>query len=100
MGRSRLAESLALADGYQTTDANAQKLEDAIHRLHEDADEDRTLIIDGIHRVAAKLAELNLGFDDWQVIYRKLLQLDRFARGLPQMLETTLRRPPEEHPVI
>ena len=40
-----------------------------------------------VDELARDLAELAVPYEDWQTLYRELLQLDRALRGRPQLLE-------------
>ena len=39
--------------------------------------------------IACEIRELPLGYDEWQIVYRQALQLDRALRGHAQLLEGT-----------
>ena len=36
--------------------------------------------------IARDLTELSVAYDDWQIVYRQILQLERAVRGEPQIL--------------
>jgi uncharacterized membrane protein YqjE len=95
-----IAEAATLTPGLQTSAAAAQKLEREIHRLwmvHAQAPEahdNATMLLSRLDEMIKDLSRLEVDFDDWQTLYRQLLQLERQVRGGRQLLEVTL--PAEE----
>jgi hypothetical protein len=87
-----LLEALTASDSFQTTDADAQRLESQIRRVWRVLAENRAAHVGSpwlasrIADVASDLADTELAYDDWQIVYRQLLQLDRALRGEPQLL--------------
>ncbi len=90
-----LVESLAGSPAFQALHPDAQALERRIQQawarraeLAVDQPTPRALraSVDGLVRDLAKLA---VPYEDWQTLYRELLQLDRALRGRPQLLERT-----------
>jgi len=85
-------EALTECDVYQTTDADAQRLEREIHRVWRVFDEDPVAHRDAaplrsrLDDIAGELARSKLPYDDWQIVYRQVLQLARTLRGDPQLL--------------
>jgi hypothetical protein len=88
-----IAESVVHTDGLQTTDPKAQSLERRLRPLWRaydrdpagragDADLGREL-----DRIARELRTLQVDWDDWQVLYRQILQLGRAIAGQPQLLD-------------
>jgi putative superfamily III holin-X len=84
-------EALTTCDVFQTTGADAQRLEREIHRVWHVLDEDPA------HRdapalrgraadITGELVRSKLPYDDWQIVYRQLLQLARALHGEPQIL--------------
>jgi hypothetical protein len=88
-----IAESVVHTEGLQTTDPKAQALERRLRPLWRryDADpagpmRDETLLRE-LDRVTHDLKTLQVGWDDWQVLYRQILQLARAVSGELPLLE-------------
>jgi hypothetical protein len=91
-----LAEELAAGPGLQTFDPMAQDLERQLRQIwgvykenpaaHTDARGLRWRLAD----VTRELGLLSIDYDDWQVLYRQTLQLDRALGGEPQLLQATV----------
>lgn len=88
-----IAESVVRTGGLQTVDPKAQQLERRLRVLWKrfDADGARsngegpfTCDLDNITR---DLRTLQVQWDDWQTLYREILQLDRALRGRSQLLD-------------
>jgi hypothetical protein len=80
--RAALATHVASAPAYLTTSEEAQKVEDVLDRIRDDgrhAPPQETLARLG--EVDEKLASLPAPYDEWQVLYRLRLQLERDARA-------------------
>jgi hypothetical protein len=91
-------------DMFQTTSPGAQELERQVQRvwatLRVDPRahvESRTLL-GRLDEIAADMARQPLPYDDWQVIYREILQLERALRGERQILEATVPNAPVRRP--
>jgi hypothetical protein len=99
-----LAEGLARGPGLQTLAPEAQKLELQIHRVWAAFDDDPTYrrgspkLRARIKEIAEDLGRLPVPYDEWQVLYRELLQLARTVEGEPQLLDSLLEegRPPHQ----
>lgn len=99
------AEALSATDSFQTTEASAQDLEEQIKRVWKVLDENPVEHINSswlasrIEDMKRELLKLEVGYDDWQTLYRQLLQLGRALHGEPQLLsergETEM-----EHPTV
>lgn len=94
------AEVLAPREALQTFDPPAQELEKQIKRVWSVLRENphahaRTAALTGRKdEIARELYRTPLEYDDWQVVYRELLQLDRALRGRPALLDAA--QPKEE----
>jgi uncharacterized membrane protein YqjE len=83
-------------DMFQTVSAEAQEIERQIqrvwsaYRLNPEAHESAGPLLSRFDEIASEVARRPLPFDDWQVIYRQVLQLGRALGGRPQILEVTL----------
>jgi putative superfamily III holin-X len=81
----------------QTFDANARLIEAhakrvwAIYCEQPRAHRNATVLQARVTELAAELSRLNLPWDDWQIIYRLLLQVDRALRGDEPLLQHAQR---------
>jgi len=83
-------------DMFQTGSAEAQDLERQIQRVwaayrrEPEAHRDAWALRSRLKAMTAEMAQLPLPFDEWQVVYRQILQLERAISGRPQLLEERL----------
>jgi hypothetical protein len=95
-------EALTDCDAYQTVAADSQRLEREIrqvwHRLEENPTAHRGSVwLRGrVDDIAGELARSDVPYDDWQITYRQVLQLDRALRGEPQVFGTDSTRRGED----
>ena len=88
-----IAETVVHSSGLQTSDAAAQDLERQIRQVwavHDQAPEAHAgapRLLARVDELGRALTELDVDYDDWQVIHRQLLQLDRAVRGHRQLLD-------------
>lgn len=88
-----IAEMVVHTDGLQTSDPKSQDLEKQLRRLwkvHDDNPKAHTnapALLDRLGEITQNLGQLEIEFEDWQVIYRQILQVDRALRGLPQLMD-------------
>jgi hypothetical protein len=79
--RAALASHVPNAPAYLTTSAEAQELEDVLDRIRDDARHEAAAVT--LRRLAEldeRLAALPVEYDEWEVLYRLRLQLERDAR--------------------
>lgn len=90
-----IAETVAHTAGLQTTDPKAQGLERRLRRVWESYDagqreaagsSTRALEI-RLDQITSELGQLDVAFDDWQVLYRQILQVGRVIQGQRQLLD-------------
>jgi hypothetical protein len=86
-----IVEALAACDAFQTTDPDAQDLERQIRRLwrvlrRHPAHEASAVLSARVDDVARQLTGVRIAYDDWEIVYRQLLQLSRALRGEPPLL--------------
>jgi putative superfamily III holin-X len=80
-------EVLAPRDALLTTDARARELEKQIKRVFVVFADDpvrhrsSSVLRRRVEEIARELSRSDLPFDEWQIVYRELLQLDRALRG-------------------
>ncbi|HEY2731290.1 MAG TPA: phage holin family protein [Polyangia bacterium] len=90
-----IEETIVHSDGLQTFASEAQEVERDVRRIWKVFDVDprahrgSAVLLDRLDALTRRLGALDVEFDEWQVIYRQLLQLDRALRGEPQLLEDT-----------
>jgi uncharacterized membrane protein YqjE len=83
-------------DMFQTVSSQAQEIERQIqrvwsaYRLNPRAHANAIPLLSRFDEIATELAQRPLSFDDWQVVYRQMLQLGRALGGHRQILEVTL----------
>jgi len=88
-----IAESVVHTDGLQTTDPKAQALERRLRPLwktYDRAPAERAGdagLAGELNQIARELRTLQVDWDDWQVLYRQILQLGRAIAGQPQLLD-------------
>jgi uncharacterized membrane protein YqjE len=91
-------------DMFQTTSPGAQDLERQIQRVwatfrvEPSAHTEARPLLHRLDEIAAEMARLPLPFDEWQIIYREILQLERALRGERQLLESTVSEAPVRRP--
>ena len=93
---SLLAEAATVTEGLQTLHAPAQELERQLKSVW------KVFAVDPVAHVGSRrlltrvtelsrdLGKLDVDFDDRQVLYRQLLQLDRALQGEKQLFESTI----------
>jgi hypothetical protein len=90
-----LVEALTDAPAYQTFDPAAQDIERQIRRVWAAFGENPPAHVGAralegrLDEIVREIRELPVGYDEWQIVYRQALQLDRALRGRPQLLEAT-----------
>ena len=83
-------------DMFQTASRDGQEIERqiqrvwSVYRLNPRAHEHTVPLRSRHDEIAAEIAQRPLSFDDWQVVYRELLQLGRALEGHSQILDVTL----------
>jgi hypothetical protein len=88
-----IAETVVHTEGLQTTHPDAQVLERRLRPLwkaHDRDPADRTshgALGRELDQIACELRTLQVDWDDWQVLYRQILQLGRAIDGHPQLLD-------------
>ena len=88
-----VAESVVHTEGLQSVDPKAQTLEKRLHRLWKIYDEDparnkNSAELDReLDQITQDLGGLEVEFDDWQVLYRQILQVGRAIHGHRQLMD-------------
>jgi uncharacterized membrane protein YqjE len=94
-----LVEALTDAPAYQTFDPDAQDIERqirsiwAVFRQNPTAHSGSARLQARLEEIAREIRELPVAYDEWQIVYRQALQLDRALRGHAQLLEGTANVP-------
>lgn len=102
-----VSEALSHTEAMQTMDPQAQALERRIHSLWDYFDRDPIGNVGSeelraaVMRLGSDLAQADIGFEDWQILYRELLQLDRDLNGQPPLIDgqRTMHELHEHHPM-
>lgn len=85
-------EVATMTPALQTSDPQAQALEKRIHSLWElfdrnpDENRDSQEMRAAVRKLGAALNTMKAPFEDWQILYRQLLQLHLTVSGEPQLL--------------
>lgn len=92
-----IVEGVSDLEVWQTSDSRAQALERRIVHAWSEIRAGRARPSDPARRGALReitgaIATLPVDYDDWQIVYRKALQLGRGLDGRPQLLEGLVRR--------
>lgn len=88
-----VVESTAFARAYQTLDMRAQDVEKQLRQVHEvwegsPAAHTRSMVLRSrLNDIAKEMAELHVPYAEWEVLYRKTLQLGRELSGEKPLLD-------------
>lgn len=91
-----IAESVVRTAGLQTTDPKAQALEQRLRALWKRVEADQTArdhdrpngpTAGDLDQITRELRTLQVQWEDWQALYREILQLDRALLGQRQLLD-------------
>jgi hypothetical protein len=91
-----LAEALAHEPCRQTFDPNAQELERQIRQVWSVFDENPSAhvrsaaLLSRVVDITKELSKIKIDYDEWQVLYRQVLQLSRALHGHPQILSAAV----------
>jgi hypothetical protein len=90
-----VTEALLRTDALQSSDPKAQEIEKEIRRLWKAfqtiSNRGTDQATESVQALVRELDELNVEFDDWQVLYRQMLQLGRTLHGERQLFEQKAR---------
>jgi hypothetical protein len=73
--RAAIADRLTETEAYLTTEKEAQEIEDALRELRRGAD--RSRVAEVLPAVDEQLARLTVPHEEWEVLYRQRLQVER-----------------------
>ena len=88
-----VSEALSHSEALQTMDPQAQAIEKRIHSLWDQFDRDPIGNVgsdafgDAVAKLAHDLSTADVAFEDWQILYRELLQLDREVAGRAPLID-------------
>jgi len=88
-----VAESVVHTEALQTVDPKAQALEKRIRRVWKTYDTAPPQIVGSenllqtLEQISGDLGRLQVDFDDWQVLYRQVLQVGRAIHGQRQLMD-------------
>jgi uncharacterized membrane protein YqjE len=91
-----LGEAFASGPGLQTSDPDAQEIERQVHRVwsvyekEPEAHRRSRFLLGRVREAARDLSTLDVPYDQWQIVYRKLTQLARAIDGEPQLLQSAV----------
>ena len=98
-----IAESVVHTEGFQTVDPKAQGLEKRLRRVWKTYDKSPPQIVgsenllEALEQIARDLGKLEVGFDDWQVLYRQILQVGRAIHGQRQLMDVEAAKTERGH---
>jgi hypothetical protein len=105
-----IAETLSQTSSYQTAEPAAQDLERQIKRVWKVLDENpaehtnSTWLIGRVDEITEEFLKLEVSYDEWQTLYRQLLQLSRALHGEPQLLgekgDSEMQNPTTQNRVV
>src|SRR4029077_10906255 len=97
-----IAETVVHTDGLQTTEVKAQDFEKQLRRLWKAYDVRRhanaKVLLARLSAMTQALGALDVDFDDGQVIYRQLLQVERAIRGQRQLMDDEIADATDKRP--
>jgi hypothetical protein len=73
--RAAVANRLTKTEAYLTASEESQEIEDALRALRHPADTDDALAT--LEAIDARLARLTVPYEEWEVLYRQRLQIER-----------------------
>jgi hypothetical protein len=86
-----ITESATTTPALQCMSAEGQKLEQRIRSLWNERDR-RETVDRRVPQIAGAMADADLEFSDWEILYRQLLQLVVASRGGARLMEGAVRR--------
>lgn len=100
-----IIETAAHSAGLQTFAPKAQEVERKLRDIWRALDADGkpqprdSYLVASVQELARSLSSLDVPYDDWQALYRQLLQLERAVRGQNQLLDeiTNTKTPIPQH---
>lgn len=75
--RAAIADKLAKTEAYLTTSEEAQQVEDALGKLRDPGPVDPDVAHGWLVAIDKRLAELTVPYEEWEVLYRQRLQIER-----------------------
>ena len=78
--RAAIERELAFSRAFLTWSEDSQRLEEEVRRLHEERDGDPASLIEELDRFQERLDAAPLKSDEWNILYRLRLQVERQAR--------------------
>ncbi|HYI66858.1 MAG TPA: hypothetical protein VEW95_08050, partial [Candidatus Limnocylindrales bacterium] len=86
--RAAVADRLTRTESYLTASEEAQEVEDALRVLRDPEDQEKALT--ALKAIDKRLAELTVPYEEWEVLYRQRLQVER------DLLRARVIEPPTE----
>jgi hypothetical protein len=75
--RAAIADRLTFAEAYLTTSKEAQEVEDALREVNDPRTVDLNAAKGWLEALDKRLARLTIPYEEWEVLYRQRLQLER-----------------------
>ena len=95
-----IAEAFARGPGYQTFEPKAQAIEKQIQSVWRvfDAEPEAhvrsRVLVDRVREISRDLADADVPYDEWQIVYRQISQLGRAIAAEPQLMQWAAREAP------
>ena len=86
--RAAVADRLTKTEAYMTASEESQEVEDALRVLRHPDDSEKALT--SLRAIDKRLAELTVPYEEWEVLYRQRLQVER------DLLRARVIEPPKE----
>ncbi|HYX21648.1 MAG TPA: hypothetical protein VFA98_12460, partial [Thermoanaerobaculia bacterium] len=86
-----LAESATASPALQCMSPEGQKVEKRLKAMWQRRQDGGAGIDDAIRREARRLAAASIDYDDWQILYRELLQVLVASRGAEALIRTAIQ---------
>jgi hypothetical protein len=96
-----IAETAVHSSGLETMNGAAQDVEREIRRLWKVVDDapaehaNAAPLLARVKEIARDLGTITVDYDEWSVLYRQLLQVERAVRGERQLLDESSKSTPE-----
>jgi hypothetical protein len=98
-----IAETTVHSSGLETMSGAAQDVEREIRHLWKviddapEAHKNAAPLLARVHEIARGLSTISVDYDEWSVLYRQLLQVERAVRGENQLLDDSTKPKPESN---
>ena len=96
--RAAIADRLTFAEAYLTTSKEAQEVEDALREVNDPRTVDPNAAKGWLEALDGRLARLTVPYEEWEVLYRQRLQLERNLLRHAQRMDKAPEPPDTSEP--